>query len=138
MVDKVWYDWQHADAANFWAFHGGTTQGTQNLTYYDEYPSGGPPMLSVRHIFPITLFAIDLTLILTLTMVLNLNLNVNLHECVAPRYDAGRWHVRQHDYLQCHEHDGWILVLHLRVVMNEGCFMQIGFWVYVLGPITFI
>jgi len=45
MVDKVWYDWQHNNEANFWAFEGGTIQAT-NLTESLEYPNGLPPNLS--------------------------------------------------------------------------------------------
>lgn len=47
MVDKVWSDWQLANPENFWLFKGGSVQATQNLSYYEQYPNGGPPMLSV-------------------------------------------------------------------------------------------
>lgn len=50
MVDKVWYDWQHANESNFWAYSGGATQSNTNISYYDEYPNGAPPLLSVRRI----------------------------------------------------------------------------------------
>ena len=48
MVDKIWYDWQNAHPENFWTYHGGTVQGIQNVSYYSEYPNGGPPFLTVR------------------------------------------------------------------------------------------
>ncbi|THH21568.1 hypothetical protein EW146_g41 [Bondarzewia mesenterica] len=46
MVDKVWYDWQHRDSANFWSFSGGSVQAFENDTYYTEYPNGAAPFLS--------------------------------------------------------------------------------------------
>ncbi|EJD00118.1 Di-copper centre-containing protein [Fomitiporia mediterranea MF3/22] len=48
MVDKVWSDWKNANSENFWAFFGGTVQGTKNVTYYDQYPNGAPPFLSLN------------------------------------------------------------------------------------------
>ena len=57
MVDKVWYDRQNSHPDNFWAFFGGTIQATQNVSYYEQYPNGGPPFLSVSLLlcFPIAL-----------------------------------------------------------------------------------
>jgi tyrosinase len=46
MVDKLWYDWQHKDLQNMYAFHGGSVQ-TFNTTLYTEYPNGAPPFLQV-------------------------------------------------------------------------------------------
>ena len=48
MVDKVWYDWQHANQENFWAFHGGSVQNLSSLQALSDYPNGMPPYLSVR------------------------------------------------------------------------------------------
>ena len=55
MVDKVWYDWQHASPENFWAFEGGSVQAIDNATHYSEYPNGAPPMLNVSPRFHIPL-----------------------------------------------------------------------------------
>ena len=49
MVDKVWYDWQHRDATNFWAFEGGSIQNISSLAAINEYPNGMPPALHVSH-----------------------------------------------------------------------------------------
>ncbi|KIK69068.1 hypothetical protein GYMLUDRAFT_635011 [Collybiopsis luxurians FD-317 M1] len=48
MVDKVWYDWQNANSANAGIFYGGSVQMIDNATIYAEYPTGGPPMLSLE------------------------------------------------------------------------------------------
>jgi hypothetical protein len=42
MVDKVWYDWQHRNPNNFWAFRGGSV--AQNST---QYLNGSPPWMTV-------------------------------------------------------------------------------------------
>ena len=47
MVDKVWYDWQHASPANFWAFKGGSVQNLTSVQALHDYPNGMPPALSV-------------------------------------------------------------------------------------------
>lgn len=47
MVDKIWYDWQHRNQSNFWAYHGGTIQPFANSSIYDEYPNGVPPFMNV-------------------------------------------------------------------------------------------
>ncbi|VDB83076.1 unnamed protein product [Peniophora sp. CBMAI 1063] len=52
MVDKVWYDWQHANESNFWAYSGGATQSNTNASYYDEYPNGAAPALSLDSVMP--------------------------------------------------------------------------------------
>ncbi|ETW81995.1 hypothetical protein HETIRDRAFT_384428 [Heterobasidion irregulare TC 32-1] len=52
MVDKVWYDWQHKNRSNFWAFEGGSVQAFDNRTYYDEYPNGAGPALSLNSTMP--------------------------------------------------------------------------------------
>lgn len=51
MVDKLWYDWQHKNPKNFWAFHGGTvsTFGNDNFTIY---PNGAPPYLYLNSTVP--------------------------------------------------------------------------------------
>jgi tyrosinase len=49
MVDRIWWKWQNANAANTNAFEGGSVQ---NLTYYDEFPNGGPPWLSMDSVLP--------------------------------------------------------------------------------------
>ena len=49
MVDKVWYDWQHANPANFWAFKGGSVQNLTSLQALQDWPNGMAPDLSVSH-----------------------------------------------------------------------------------------
>ncbi|KAA1473808.1 Di-copper centre-containing protein [Dentipellis sp. KUC8613] len=52
MVDKVWYDWQHKSPANFWKYSGGSVEAISNLTGYEQYPNGAPPMLSLNSAMP--------------------------------------------------------------------------------------
>ncbi|TBU33893.1 Di-copper centre-containing protein [Dichomitus squalens] len=48
MVDKVWYEWQHANPEkSFWAFHGGSIQNQTSLAAANEYPNGMPPWISL-------------------------------------------------------------------------------------------
>ncbi|KAI0743507.1 Di-copper centre-containing protein [Daedaleopsis nitida] len=47
MVDKVWYDWQHAHPANSWAFRGGSVQNLTSVQALHDYPNGMPPALSL-------------------------------------------------------------------------------------------
>ena len=47
MVDKVWYDWQHANAANFWSFDGGATAQVTNFIADPNFPNGAPPYVTV-------------------------------------------------------------------------------------------
>lgn len=48
MVDKVWWDWQHANPKNMEAFEGGAVQRVFPPAMYQQYPNGGPPMLTVN------------------------------------------------------------------------------------------
>ena len=48
MVDKLWYDWQNANSANFWSFGGGSVSVTQNLVPNRDFPVGIPPYMNVR------------------------------------------------------------------------------------------
>ncbi|KII86644.1 hypothetical protein PLICRDRAFT_114184 [Plicaturopsis crispa FD-325 SS-3] len=52
MIDKIWYDWQHYDAANAHAFEGGSVQMLENRTIYAEYPNGAAPALSPQSLMP--------------------------------------------------------------------------------------
>jgi tyrosinase len=52
MVDKIWYDWQLQNEANFYAFHGGSASPVDNATLYSEYPNGGPPFLNFSSVIP--------------------------------------------------------------------------------------
>jgi tyrosinase len=52
MIDKIWHDWQHQHKANQKAFFGGATQMLQNLTIYNQYPTGGPPYLNLKSNMP--------------------------------------------------------------------------------------
>ena len=48
MVDKLWYDWQHANPANFWSFDGGAVAVLNNNSVpVPEFPNGGPPYVTV-------------------------------------------------------------------------------------------
>lgn len=44
MVDKVWYDWQHAHPENFWALDAGVVR---DLETWPKFVNGAPPMLTV-------------------------------------------------------------------------------------------
>ena len=49
MVDKIWYDWQNINSANFWAYRGGATAVNEDPSVTNAtYPNGSPPMLTVR------------------------------------------------------------------------------------------
>jgi tyrosinase len=47
MIDNFWFDGQRRDPANAYSVFGGSVQALQNLSTYNEYPNGGPPLLSV-------------------------------------------------------------------------------------------
>jgi tyrosinase len=47
MIDKIWFDWQNRDPANAHSFSGGSVQALESLDTYNQYPTGGPPFLSV-------------------------------------------------------------------------------------------
>ena len=47
MVDKIWYDWQHANPANFWSFDGGAVAVLNNSAPVPAFPNGGPPYVTV-------------------------------------------------------------------------------------------
>ena len=47
MVDKIWYDWQHAHPANFWSFDGGAVAQVTNFVADPNFPNGAPPYVTV-------------------------------------------------------------------------------------------
>lgn len=47
MVDKIWYDWQLANPANFWSFDGGALAVLNNSAPVPDFPNGGPPYVTV-------------------------------------------------------------------------------------------
>ena len=47
MIDKIWADWQSKHEQNANAFVAGTVSPLTNLTFYNEWPTGAPPMLQV-------------------------------------------------------------------------------------------
>ena len=47
MIDKLWNDWQHMHAANFWSYTGGLTALVKNFIADETYPNGAPPFLNV-------------------------------------------------------------------------------------------
>ena len=48
MIDKVWYEWQHANPANFWSFDGGSVARVKDFTADPAFPNGAPPYVTVR------------------------------------------------------------------------------------------
>ena len=53
MVDKMWFDWQHAHVEeNFYLIEGGLTPHIENATIYAQYTTGGPPALDVSAFGP--------------------------------------------------------------------------------------
>lgn len=48
MVDKIWWDWQNRDRANFWQFSGGTVSVLDDYPQFQKYPTGAPPMMSLN------------------------------------------------------------------------------------------
>ena len=51
MIDKMWYEWQGRNPASAKSFFGGSVQHLDNEADYLQYPSGGPPYLSVSFYF---------------------------------------------------------------------------------------
>ena len=47
MMDKNWADLQSKNNQNANAFFGGTVEALTNLTYFNEWPTGAPPLLQV-------------------------------------------------------------------------------------------
>jgi tyrosinase len=52
MIDKIWYDWQSYDPVNVNSFFGGSVQHIESWDAYNQYPSGGPPYLSLDSMMP--------------------------------------------------------------------------------------
>ncbi|KAJ7594555.1 Di-copper centre-containing protein [Mycena floridula] len=52
MVDRIWYLWQRQDKRNALAFYGGSVQALDNVTHFDEYPTGAPPFLTPNDTLP--------------------------------------------------------------------------------------
>nr|GAT58369.1 di-copper centre-containing protein [Mycena chlorophos] len=52
MVDRVWYEWQHASPENADKYFGGSVEALENVTYYMQYPTGAPPYLSTNFTMP--------------------------------------------------------------------------------------
>ena len=48
MVDKLWYDWQKANPANFWSFGGGSVSVLNGSVPVSGFPVGIPPYVNVR------------------------------------------------------------------------------------------
>ncbi|KAF9649244.1 Di-copper centre-containing protein, partial [Thelephora ganbajun] len=46
MVDKLWYDWQNANPANFWSFDGGSVSVVNNFIPDPAFPNGAPPFVT--------------------------------------------------------------------------------------------
>ena len=56
MVDKIWYDWQYANQANFWSFDGGATAVLVNLVPDPAFVNGAPPFVKVRSLLTKLMF----------------------------------------------------------------------------------
>lgn len=52
MVDKVWFDWQHAHKENFWSYLGGSVSAHSQPGMYRDYPTGGRPFLQFGYDMP--------------------------------------------------------------------------------------
>lgn len=52
MVDKLWYDWQHANSANFWSFDGGAVAQVHNFVADPNFPNGAPPYITFASSIP--------------------------------------------------------------------------------------
>ena len=48
MVDKLWYDWQKANPANFWSFGGGSVAVLNGSAPAPGFAAGAPPYMNVR------------------------------------------------------------------------------------------
>jgi tyrosinase len=46
MIDKLWYDWQNANPANFWSFDGGADPRVVNFVTDPAFPNGAPPYVT--------------------------------------------------------------------------------------------
>jgi tyrosinase len=47
MIDRIWFKWQNKHKLNKYAFEGGSVQRFENITVFSQYPTGGPPYLTV-------------------------------------------------------------------------------------------
>jgi len=53
MIDKLWYDWQHANPENYWSFGGGATALTRDFEPGNPlYPVGAPPFMNFSSPIP--------------------------------------------------------------------------------------
>ncbi|KAI0743508.1 Di-copper centre-containing protein [Daedaleopsis nitida] len=52
MVDKIWYDWQMENPANFWAYKGGSVQNLTSLEAVKDWPNGMAPFLHLDSSIP--------------------------------------------------------------------------------------
>jgi len=52
MVDKLWYDWQNVNWANFWSYGGGTVNLVHGFVVDPVFPTGGPPFMNFSSLIP--------------------------------------------------------------------------------------
>jgi len=103
MVDKLWWDWQNANRANFWSFGGGSvSEMLPGLIPNPAFPVGIPPYMNVRG----QLAGLSLLFLLTKTPVV-------LYA------DPNGWHFERVHHLRADGHSTREVVLHLRVNSSE-------------------
>ncbi|KAJ7881416.1 Di-copper centre-containing protein [Mycena leptocephala] len=52
MIDRIWFKWQKKHKLNKYAFEGGSVQRFENSTVFNQYPTGGPPYLTIDSEIP--------------------------------------------------------------------------------------
>ncbi|KAJ6629533.1 hypothetical protein B0H10DRAFT_2388959 [Mycena sp. CBHHK59/15] len=52
MVDRMWFKWKQKHQLNRYAHEGGSVQRLENDTIFDQYPTEGPPFLTVNSPIP--------------------------------------------------------------------------------------
>lgn len=102
MVDKIWYDWQHANPANFWSFDGGAVAVLNNSVPVPAFPNGGPPYVTVS------------------SLLINAH---SVNELTKPFTvrdpDPDGWYLEQLYHLRVDGHSEREVVLHLRMKSSD-------------------
>lgn len=96
MIDKLWYDWQNANPANFWSFGGGSVSVVLNPELNRTFPTGIPPYMNVRVLPTGVIHSVDETLVVLDS-------------------DPDGWYFGRLYCLRAYGHSEREVVLHLRV-----------------------